>query len=70
MREDSWSMDARILDVTTGVVSLVVFIMMLFFLPSLFRQLPGGAGMAYVVAIVVYIVFMSGSGFLIREKIA
>jgi Ca2+/Na+ antiporter len=63
-------MDARMLDVTTGIVTLVVFIMMLFFLPVLFDKLPGGAGMAYVVAIVVYILFMSGSGFLIREKIA
>jgi hypothetical protein len=63
-------MDARMLDVTTGIVSLVVFIIMLIFLPALFRGIPGGAGMAYVVAIVIYIVFMSGSGFLIREKIA
>jgi hypothetical protein len=63
-------MDARMLDVTTGITSLVVFIIMLIFLPGLFRGLPGGAGTAYVVAIIVYIVFMSGTGFLIREKIA
>jgi hypothetical protein len=63
-------MDARMLDVTTGVTSLVVFIIMLIFLPGLFQGVPNGAGMAYVVAIMVYIVFMSGTGFLIREKIA
>ncbi len=63
-------MDAWKLDVATGVTSLVAFIIMLIFLPGLFQGLPGGAGTAYVIAIVVYIVFMSGTGFLIREKIA
>jgi hypothetical protein len=62
-------MDARMLDVTTGVVSLVVFIIALIFLPKI---IPAGSwqGMAYVIAIVVYIAFMTGTGFLIREKIA
>jgi hypothetical protein len=65
-------MDARTLDVTTGIITLVVFIVMLIFLPVLFEdfKIPGGVGMAYVIAIVIYIVFMSGSGSLIREKIA
>jgi hypothetical protein len=61
-------MNARMLDVATGITSLVVFIIMLIALPVL--PVPGGKGMAYVLAIVVYIALMSGAGFLIREKIA
>ena len=62
------TMNARMLDVTTGVTSLVVFIIVLVALP--FLPIPGGKGMAYVIAIAVYIALMSGAGFLIREKIA
>jgi hypothetical protein len=61
-------MNARMLDVATGVTSLVVFIIVLIALPSL--PIPGGKGIAYVLAIAVYIALMSGAGFLIREKIA
>ncbi|HVP24902.1 MAG TPA: hypothetical protein VMS81_02880 [Methanomicrobiales archaeon] len=61
-------MNARMLDVTTGITSLLVFIVMLIVLPKLFPA--GGQGMAYVLAIAIYIALMSGSGFLIREKIA
>jgi hypothetical protein len=61
-------MNARMLDVATGITSLMVFLIMLIVLPAL--PLPGGRGMAYVLAIVVYIALMSGAGFLIREKIA
>jgi hypothetical protein len=61
-------MNARMLDVATGITSLLVFLIMLIALPAL--PLPGGKGMAYVLAIVVYIALMSGAGFLIREKIA
>ena len=62
-------MDARMLDVTTGVVSLAVFIIALIALP---KVVPGGAGqgVAYVAAIVIYIALMTGTGLLIREKIA
>jgi hypothetical protein len=65
-------MDARTLDVTTGITSLAVFIVMLVALPRFFNEfnLPGGIGIAYVLAIAVYIALMSGAGFLIREKIA
>jgi hypothetical protein len=61
-------MNARMLDVATGITSLIIFLIMLIALPML--PLPGGRGMAYVLAIVVYIALMSGAGFLIREKIA
>jgi hypothetical protein len=62
-------MDARMLDVTTGIVSLVVFIIALIFLPKIVPSREW-QGVAYVIAIVVYITFMTGTGFLIREKIA
>ena len=61
-------MDARMLDVTTGITSLAVFIIALIALPML--PVPGGAGVAYVLAIAIYIALMSGTGLLIREKIA
>jgi hypothetical protein len=68
-KEDILSMDARMLDVTTGIVSLAVFIITLIFLPKIMPA-PQWQGMAYIIAIVVYITFMTGTGFLIREKIA
>jgi hypothetical protein len=61
-------MNARMLDVATGITSLAVFIVALIAFPAL--PLPGGKGMAYLLAIAIYIALMSGSGFLIREKIA
>jgi len=62
-------MDARMLDVTTGIVSLAVFIIALIALP---KAVPvrEWQGAAYIIAIVIYIAFMTGTGFLIREKIA
>jgi len=61
-------MDARVLDVTTGLTSLAVFIIVLIalpmFIPSTWK------GLAYILAIVIYIALMNGTGFLIREKIA
>ncbi len=65
-------MNARMLDVITGVISLAIFIVLLILLPVGFQSanIPGGSGLAYIVAIAVYIAFMSGSGILIREKIA
>lgn len=61
-------MDARMLDVTTGVTSLAVFMVALMILPIL--PVPGGKGVAYILAIVIYVALMSGTGFLVRGKIA
>jgi hypothetical protein len=60
------------LDVAAGIACLLAFITALIALPLFFRDLPlpGGRGVAYVLAIAVYIALMSGAGFLIREKIA
>jgi hypothetical protein len=66
--ETGWFlMNARMLDVLTGVASLAVFILALMAFP---RFMHGQEGMAYVLAIAVYIALMSGAGVLIREKIA
>ena len=46
-------MNARMLDVATGITSLLVFIIVLIAFP--FLPVPGGKGMAYVLAIAVYI---------------
>ncbi|HXW99024.1 MAG TPA: hypothetical protein VEI51_04825 [Methanomicrobiales archaeon] len=61
-------MNARMLDIATGITSLVIFIIVLIILPQF--PVPGGKGMAYILAIAVYIALMSSSGVLIREKIA
>ena len=63
------SMDARMLDVVTGVTSLAVFIVALIFLPTLNKEWQEWQGLAYLLAIVIFIVLMSGSGALIKEKI-
>ena len=63
-------MDARMLDVVTGVTSLAVFIVALIYLPMLDKEWQDWQGLAYLLAIVIFIVLMSGAGFLIKEKIA
>jgi archaellum biogenesis protein FlaJ (TadC family) len=60
-------MDARILDVLTGAASLLVFIVLLIALPGL---MPGNTGIAYIVALVLFLVTMSGAGYVINEKIS
>ncbi|HVN66325.1 MAG TPA: hypothetical protein VMT31_06910 [Methanomicrobiales archaeon] len=61
-------MDARMLDVTMGIGSLAVFIVALIALPKL---VPASLkGVAYIIAIVIYIALMTGTGILIGEKIA
>jgi len=59
-------MDARLLDVVTGIASILVFIVLLMALPAV---LPGQVGLAYLLAFVLYIVAMGGAGYLINEKI-
>lgn len=59
-------MDARILDVLTGAGSLLIFIVLLIALP----QYMGNTGIAYIVALVLFLVTMSGAGYIINEKIS
>ena len=60
------TMDPRLLDILTGAVSLLIFIALLLVLPM---ALPGNTGMAYPLAILVFIAAMAGAGWLIRGAI-
>ena len=59
-------MDERLLDVIIGVSGFLVLIILLAVLPM---ALPDWKGPAYLVAIVVFVVFLSGAGYLVNEKI-
>ena len=59
-------MDARLLDVITGIASILVFIVFLVVLPAI---IPGQIGLAYLLAFVLYVVAMGGAGYLINAKI-
>jgi hypothetical protein len=57
-------MDARLLDVILGLSGFLILIVMLALLPMV---MVGGA--AYLAAIVIFILFLSGAGYLVNEKI-
>jgi hypothetical protein len=57
-------MDARLLDVIIGLSGFLVLIVMLAVLPMVMVS-----GVAYLAAIVIFILFLSGSGYLVNEKI-
>jgi hypothetical protein len=57
-------MDARILDVILGLSGFLILIVMLALLPMVMV-----AGAAYLTAIVIFILFLSGAGYLVNEKI-
>ncbi|MGA2912478.1 MAG: hypothetical protein ABSE07_03080 [Methanoregula sp.] len=57
-------MDARLLDVIIGLSGFFILIVMLAVLPMIMV-----AGMAYLAAIVIFITFLSGAGYLVNEKI-
>jgi hypothetical protein len=57
-------MDARLLDVVIGLASFLILIVMLAVLPMV--MVPG---VAYLAAIVIFILFLSGAGYLVNEKI-
>lgn len=58
-------MDARLLDVVIGLAAFIILIVMLAVLPMV---LPAAYG--YLAAIVIFIVVLSGAGYLVNEKIA
>jgi hypothetical protein len=60
------TMDPRLLDILTGVASLLVFIALLIVLPL---ALPGNTGVAYLLALLAFIAAMAGAGWLIRGAI-
>jgi len=57
-------MDARLLDVILGFSGFLILIIMLALLPMVMV-----AGAAYLAAIVIFILFLSGAGYLVNEKI-
>jgi hypothetical protein len=57
-------MDARLLDVIIGLAGFFILVTMLAVLPMVMV-----AGMAYLVAIIIFIMFLSGAGYLVNEKI-
>jgi hypothetical protein len=60
-------MEARTLDITAGIVTLILFIILL-----LAFQLLGGVlgGFGYIFALLLFIVIMTVAGYFINEKIA
>ncbi|MGA2918563.1 hypothetical protein [Methanoregula sp.] len=67
-------MDARLLDVIIGVSGFILLVVLLAVLPGVFAQifaqtLQSVASYAYLTAIGVFIVFLSGAGYLVNEKI-
>jgi len=58
-------MDARLLDVVIGVSAFLILIALLALLPMVIT-----AGIAYIAAIIIFILFLSGAGYLVNEKIA
>ena len=58
-------MDARLLDVIIGLSGFLVLIVMLAVLPMVMVS-----GIAYLTAIVIFILFLSGAGYLVNEKIS
>jgi hypothetical protein len=57
-------MDARLLDVIIGLSGFLILIVMLAVLPMVMV-----AGVAYLAAIVIFIFFLSGAGYLVNDKI-
>jgi hypothetical protein len=57
-------MDARLLDVILGLSGFLILIVMFALLPMVMV-----AGAAYLAAIVIFILFLSGAGYLVNEKI-
>jgi hypothetical protein len=57
-------MDARLLDVIIGLSGFLILIVMLAVLPMVMV-----AGVAYLAAIVIFILFLSGAGYLVNDKI-
>lgn len=60
-------MDPRVLDVLTGVASLLVFVLLLVVLPTVMAD---NTGIAYILAFVLFLLTMTGAGHIINKKIA
>ena len=58
-------MDARLLDVIISVICFCILIILLGFLPLVMES-----GAAYLTAILVFILALSGAGYLVNKQIA
>lgn len=58
-------MDERLLDVVIGVMGFALLVILLAVLP-----LAISSGPAYLIAIIIFILFLSGAGYMVNEKIA
>jgi len=59
-------MDARLLDVLIGILGFAILVICLAGLPMLIPA----TGAAYLIAIIVFVLFLSGAGYMVNEKIA
>ena len=57
-------MDPRLLDVIIGLSGFFILVVMLAILPMVMMS-----GIAYLAAIVIFVIFLSGAGYLVNEKI-
>jgi hypothetical protein len=57
-------MDERLLDVIIGLAAFLILVVLLAVLPIAMT-----AGTGYIVAIIIFILFLSGAGYLVNEKI-
>lgn len=57
-------MDARLLDVVIGLSAFLILIVLLAMLPIVLAS-----GVAYLAAILIFILFLSGAGYMVNEKI-
>ena len=57
-------MDERLLDVIIGFAAFLILVVLLAVLPMTMAR-----GTGYLVAIIVFILFLSGAGYLVNEKI-
>jgi hypothetical protein len=58
-------MDARLLDVIIGLIAFLILIALLAVMPMVMT-----AGIAYITAIIIFILVLSGGGYIVNEKIA
>jgi len=58
-------MDARLLDVIIGLIAFFILVLLLALLPMVMT-----AGFAYLAAVIIFILFLSGAGYLVNDKIA
>ena len=60
-----YGMDPRLMDILSAVGSFILFLLLVIFLPDLIQNV----GIAYLIAIVAFIIAMSGAGYVINDKI-